>query len=109
MLSQRRFDPLTPPPAEHHPAALSALPSDSGEGRTTSSEGPVRNRADAYRRLSEAAEFLLRTEPHSPTPYLVKRAIAWGSMSLEELLPQLVRNGAELTEVYRLLQIDRKP
>ena len=40
-----------------------------------SSGGPIRSRADAYRRLSEAADYLLRAEPHSPTPYLVKRAV----------------------------------
>ena len=68
----------------------------------------IRDRADAYYLLAEAAEFLARTEPHSPTPYLIRRAIAWGGMSLEELLPELVRNGAELTEVFRLLQIGNK-
>jgi type VI secretion system protein ImpA len=67
--------------------------------------GRIRDRADAYYLLAEAADFLARTEPHSPTPYLVRRAIAWGSMSLEQLLPELIRNGGELTEIFRLLQI----
>jgi type VI secretion system ImpA family protein len=67
----------------------------------------IRDRADAYYLLAEAADFLARTEPHSPTPYLVRRAIAWGAMSLDELLPQLVRNSAELEEIFRLLQINR--
>ena len=55
--------------------------------------------------LAEAADYLARTEPHSPTPYLVRRAIAWGSMSLEQLLPEMIRNGNELQEIFRLLQI----
>jgi len=55
--------------------------------------------------LAEAADFLIRTEPHSPTPYLVRRAILWGSMSLEELLPELVRNQSELSDIYRLLNV----
>lgn len=67
--------------------------------------GPIRSRADAYRRLSEAADYLLRAEPHSPTPYLVKRAVEWGNMSLPELLQQIVRNEGELTEIDRLLQL----
>jgi type VI secretion system ImpA family protein len=71
------------------------------------SSGPIRNRAEAYRRLSEAADYLLRTEPHSPVPYLVKRAVTWGSKSLEEILQELVRNNSELSEIYRLLQIGR--
>jgi type VI secretion system protein ImpA len=67
--------------------------------------GRIRDRADAYYLLAEAADFLARTEPHSPTPYLIRRAIAWGSMSLEQLLPEMIRNNTELTEVFRLLQI----
>jgi type VI secretion system protein ImpA len=39
------------------------------------SAGPIRNRAEAYRRLAEAAEYLIRTEPHSPVPYLNWSAI----------------------------------
>ena len=72
------------------------------------SSGPIRSRADAYRRLSEAADYLLRTEPHSPTPYLVKRAVEWGSMSLPELLQQIVRNEGEMDEIDRLLRLTGK-
>jgi len=72
------------------------------------SSGPIRSRPDAYRRLSEVADYLLRTEPHSPTPYLVKRAVEWGSMSLPELLQQIVRNDNELDEIDRLLRLTGK-
>jgi predicted component of type VI protein secretion system len=65
----------------------------------------VRTRAEAYQLLAEIADFLVRTEPHSPVPYLVSRAVAWGSMPLQELLGELVRNSGELTEVYRLLDL----
>lgn len=67
--------------------------------------GRIRTRSEAYQMLSEAADFLSRTEPHSPTSYLVRRAIVWGSLSLEELLPELVRNQSELSEIYRLLNV----
>lgn len=72
------------------------------------SAGPIRSRADAYRRLSEAADYLLRTEPHSPTPYLVKRAVEWGTLSLPELLQEIVRNEGELNEIDRLLRLTGK-
>jgi type VI secretion system protein ImpA len=72
------------------------------------SSGPIRSRADAYRRLSEVADYLLRAEPHSPTPYLVKRAVEWGNMSLPELLQQIVRNEGELDEIDRLLRLTGK-
>jgi type VI secretion system protein ImpA len=67
------------------------------------SSGPIRSRAEAYRRLSEAADYLLRTEPHSPAPYLVKRAVAWGTMSLSELLQELLQNSSDLKTLYSLL------
>ena len=72
------------------------------------SNSPIRSRTDAYRRLSEVADYLLRTEPHSPTPYLVQRAVEWGSMSLPELLQQIVRNEGELSEIDRLLRLTGK-
>jgi type VI secretion system ImpA family protein len=65
----------------------------------------IRTRSEAYRWLGEAADFLERTEPHSPSSCLVRRAIAWGSMSLQELLAELVRNPGELTEIYRMLNV----
>ncbi|HZS44226.1 MAG TPA: type VI secretion system protein TssA [Blastocatellia bacterium] len=69
------------------------------------SSGPIRSRAEAYRRLAEVAEYLLRTEPHSPTPYLIKRAVTWGSMSLFEIFSQVIRNDGELQELNRLLRM----
>ncbi len=74
---------------------------------------PIRSRAEAYRRLAEAADYLLRTEPHSPTPYLVKRAVAWGGMTLYEVLREIIRNEGEMQELNRLLHLsdvkDREP
>lgn len=74
--------------------------------------GGIRSRAEAYRRLEEAADYLLLTEPHSPVPYLIKRAIAWGGMNLQEVLQQIIRNDGEMQELNRLLLLtpdgDRK-
>jgi type VI secretion system protein ImpA len=96
------------------PAILGTAPADTrAETEAAANEavlpaGPITTRAEAYRRLSEAAEFLARTEPHSPTPYLIRRAIAWGSMRLEDLLPDLFKNNAGVEEVFRLLQISKQ-
>lgn len=65
----------------------------------------IRNRSEAYRLLSEAADYLLIHEPHSPTPYLVKRAVSWGNMSLAELLNELVADDRDLKQIYKLLGI----
>ena len=53
--------------------------------------------------LSEAADYLLMHEPHSPTPYLVKRAVSWGNMTLNELLQELVNEEHDLRQIYKLL------
>lgn len=67
--------------------------------------GFVRNRAEAYRMLSAAADYLLIHEPHSPTPYLVKRAVSWGNMTLSELLQELISEDHDLQQMYKLLGI----
>ena len=69
------------------------------------SSGPICSRADAYRRLAEAADYLMKTEPHSPTGYLVQRAVEWGRMSLFDVLKQIVRNDNEMEEIDRLLRL----
>jgi type VI secretion system ImpA family protein len=65
----------------------------------------IRNRSEAYRMLSEAADYLLIHEPHSPTPYLVKRAVLWGQLTLTELLQELVNNQDDLRQILTLLGI----
>lgn len=55
------------------------------------------NRAEAYARLAEIAELLLRIEPHSPVPYLIRRAVEWGQMDTRELYEEVfIRLGGQL-------------
>lgn len=68
--------------------------------------GPITSREDAYRLLEAAAEYLQRTEPHSPTPYLVKRAVSWGQMSLADLMQEIVREEGDLSRYFSLLGIN---
>ena len=72
--------------------------------RGRANAGAPRSRDEAYQRLEEAADYLLRTEPHSPVPYLVKRAVGWGGMPLAELLQELMDNESDLNHIYRLLR-----
>ena len=105
VLKQR--EPEAPPEdagAPPAPEAEAEWPEEPA-AQASAARGRIRTREEAYRMLAEAADFLMRTEPHSPTPYLVRRAISWGGMRLDELLPELVRNNNELTEIFRLLQI----
>ena len=108
-VQQLIFQNLETPDAQTELEGEEVIPTEAEESDIGLwSNGPIRSRTDAYRRLSEVADYLLRTEPHSPTPYLVKRAVEWGNMSLPELLQQIVRNEGELTEMDRLLQLTGK-
>jgi type VI secretion system protein ImpA len=40
--------------------------------------------------LQYAADFFRRTEPHSPIPYLLERAVKWSAMPLHNLLKELI-------------------
>jgi type VI secretion system protein ImpA len=81
------------------------LPTPEAEGELN----PIRSRAEAFEHLREAGEYLLRTEPHSPVPYLVLRAVGWGERSLPELLGELVYDQHNLGHIYTLLGIDGAP
>lgn len=67
--------------------------------------GPLRSREDAFRRLEEIAAFLRRTEPQSPVPYLVERAVAWGRMPFSSLLGELIKDSSTREQVVELLGI----
>jgi type VI secretion system protein ImpA len=89
-------------PVQQLPSAVPPAPREA----TPVPASPIASRADAYQRLREASDFLLRTEPHSPVPFLVRRAISWGNMSLAEVLEQLLQKNADLATIYALLGIN---
>jgi type VI secretion system protein ImpA len=62
-----------------------------------------RTREEAYRQLSEIADFLMHAEPHSPTPYLIRRAAEWGEMALPELVHQLSQSGGDIVRLLDAL------
>lgn len=87
-------------------AAPGAAPAYAPENIPVTLAGnPIRSRAEAYQRLAEAADFLSRTEPHSPTPYLVRRAITWGSMPLDEVLRELIDSRDALFNIFHMLKM----
>ncbi|ATB28914.1 type VI secretion system protein TssA [Melittangium boletus] len=89
-----------PSPAGRPGAASTAHPAPSLPDGVA---GSLQSRAEAYRLLSLAADYLMSTEPHSPVPYLVKRAMAWGDMPLGQLLGELVPDSSGLASIHTLL------
>jgi len=77
---------------------------DGGSG----DRGPIRNRADAYARLAEAADYLMRLEPHSPAPYLVQRAVEWGNLNTAELYHEVFVKFSGQLSIFELLGIEVK-
>ena len=69
----------------------------------------IRTRAEAYAQLEEIAAFLHQNDPHSPTPYLIWRAVSWGNLHFDELLPELMQDQGELSAIIKLLQLDPRP
>lgn len=79
-----------------------------GSGGDGSPGRAVASRAEAYRRLAEAADLLERLEPHSPIPYLVRRAVELGALPFPKLMKALIRDDGVLTTMNRELGIREK-
>ncbi|MCS3804607.1 type VI secretion system protein ImpA [Chromobacterium alkanivorans] len=69
------------------------------------SQREPQGREDAYRQLRGIADYLARTEPHSPVPYLIYRAVEWGDKPLRELLAELIDSDAEARRLWSLLGV----
>ncbi len=65
--------------------------------------GPIATREQAYRQLRVVAEFLRRTEPHSPVALLIERAVKWGDLPFESLFRDFVKNEDVRGQVQDLL------
>lgn len=112
MLPQPEREPEVPLPAPTPEAVASALvPLPPVAAPITLETAPelssmsIRTRAQAYQLLNDIAEFLFENDPHSPTPYLIRRAVAWGDMQFDALLPELVRDPGGLSDILQLLRV----
>jgi type VI secretion system protein ImpA len=63
------------------------------------------NRAEVYRQLAQAAEVLQQLEPHSPVPYLIRRAVELGDLPFPDMIRKLIREATVLAELDRELGI----
>ena len=51
---------------------------------------PKASREQAFKQLTEIAEYFRKTEPHSPVSYMLEKAVRWGNMPLHELMQELI-------------------
>lgn len=81
------------------PRTDAAGPADA-DGNASS---PVDARKRAYAQLAEAAAALAEIEPHSPVPYLVRKAVEWGKLNTAQLYDELFIQGRGQLNVFELL------
>ncbi|MEF9927119.1 MAG: type VI secretion system protein TssA [Massilia sp.] len=100
-----------PAPADVPTEAPSEQTETPATAPTTNTTEPhqFRDRADAYACLAAAATYLAHLEPHSPTPYLIKRAVEWGNMNTGALYQELfIRLGGQLS-IFDMVGTDMLP
>jgi type VI secretion system protein ImpA len=87
----------------HQPAAAPVSANGASNGDAAFSARPMvtASREEAYRQLGHIADVLEQLEPHSPIPYLLRRAIELGKMPFRQLIQELIREPNLLAEVRR--------
>lgn len=61
-------------------------------------------RDNAVEKLENIAQFFRQTEPTSPVPYLLERAVRWSKMSMAEWLEELLIDEASMEQINRILK-----
>ncbi len=69
----------------------------------SSVSGAIQNRKEAVKRLSDLSDFFIKTEPHSPISYLIRRAVTWSEMPLEKLLMDVIKDQSVIDELRQTL------
>lgn len=66
----------------------------------------LNSRATAYAVLEEVADYLLRENPHSPVPYLIRHAVQWGNMDTSELYQELFVKSQGKIDIFDILGVE---
>lgn len=60
--------------------------------RLMSGAGPIASREDALKRLALIKDYFRQHEPHSPISYGIERICRWSTLTLPELIAELIQN-----------------
>jgi len=58
---------------------------------------------EAFTLLAGIAQFFKQTEPQSPVPYLIERAIKWGNLPLEGWLNDVIKDSNVVDNIRDVL------
>ncbi|MFT5691781.1 MAG: type VI secretion system protein ImpA [Oceanicoccus sp.] len=67
-----------------------AVASGTARSGVVGKSGPIAGREDALKRLQEIADYFRLHEPHTPLSPAIERIVAWGRMSVADLMMELV-------------------
>lgn len=106
ILTQLKPQPQpTPQLAASKPPEALNNPSDNPSSPTSE----LNSREKAYTYLAMLAEFLIKTEPHSPTPYLLRKALSWQNKTLLDVLQDFRKDPQALQAFLSLLDTPAPP
>lgn len=80
----------------------------SGQLLNKVSEIKFDKREEAFKTLLQIANYFETVEPHSPLSYLLQKVIRWGTLSLPQLLQELIKDDKVLDEVFVLTGIAKQ-
>ena len=63
------------------------------------------SRKEAYDSLEEISKYLMATDPHSPTPYLLRKAVSFRNMTFADLLTTLVDDEWHRSNLLKLMGV----
>jgi len=95
----------TAAPTERLPNQPSNLapPTTTDQTQNIRHQDPAIERAQVYAALADLAARLKMLEPHSPTPYMIERALALGTMPLPEMIAAINASAGSMDRFFELL------
>ena len=91
------------------PAAGGAAPTSAGQVAAPRVPGTIGSREEALVALARIADFFRRTEPHSPVPYAVERAVRWAGLPLPVLIEELIPDSNARSDFQKLTGVQPPP
>ncbi|APJ03195.1 type VI secretion system ImpA family N-terminal domain-containing protein [Silvanigrella aquatica] len=67
------------------------------------SSGEFSSCEEAYKLIAAANQYLLKHDPHSPSPFLIRRGLEWRKKSLYGVLMELFTTTSKPQEIFTLL------
>ena len=93
--------PIEEEPVEDMEGDGEAVEAGEGGGAKPAAQqakGPISSREDAFRQVRVIADYLRKTEPHSPIPSLLDKAVRWSNMPFPALMRELIRDETALRQ-----------